>query len=55
MSFCNHPNIIKLKGVYFNPKKLSSWMIIPKYFMDLDCALREFKDYLKSKKKQICC
>ena len=55
MSYCKHPNIIKLIGVYFNPKQLSSWIIIPKYFMDLDSALQGFKDYLKHKKKQICC
>ena len=35
LAFCNHPNIIKLKGVHFAKKTLTIYLIFPKYYNDL--------------------
>ena len=56
LAYCDHPNIAKIKAVYFHPNKIKDKyhvsIIEPRYYKDLDSILFIEKSIIN--KKMIC-
>ena len=48
--YCDHPNISKIMGVYFDTKSLKIWILQDRYYIDLGEAL-ELKKVIPKKKE----
>ena len=56
LCYCNHPNIMRIIGVYFNENNFSVSIIMPRYYLTLhEILFRKNAIYTIPNKKSICC